>query len=56
MNLWPPDAWDVLTGIGLIVLCYGLYLVLPALAFMIGGVLLMAIGVFGAMRTGSERS
>jgi hypothetical protein len=50
--MWAPDGWDLLTVLGLGALCYGLYLLLPAAAFVVGGLIVMAFGVFGASTKG----
>jgi len=51
---WAPDGWDLLTVLGLGALCYGLYLLLPAAAFIVGGMIVMAFGVLGASTKGKD--
>jgi len=47
------DRYDVMTLAGLALLCYGLYQIMPAVAWMVGGLALLAIGMAGAARKGA---
>lgn len=46
------DGYDVIAGVGLLLLCYGVYLVVPAVAWIVGGLALMAFGTVGAWSKG----
>jgi hypothetical protein len=48
------DRYDVLAFCGLGALAYGLYLVAPALAWIVVGVVLLGVGVLGAARKGGS--
>lgn len=45
-----PDLADVLTGVGLVMVAAGCYLVWPPLALLVLGSVLVALGVAGARR------
>lgn len=47
------DRNDVMALAGLAMLCYGLWQIMPAVAWMAGGIALLAMGVAGAARKGA---
>jgi len=49
------DRYDVMALAGLAMLCWGLYQIMPAVAWMAGGIALLAMGVAGAARKGASR-
>lgn len=55
MNRWArlaPDMADVIAMAGLASLGYGLWLMWPALAYVVVGTILLLLGILGALRNG----
>lgn len=46
------DAYDIMAGLGLVLVTAGSYLIYPPLALIVPGVALLALGLVGAARRG----